>query len=766
MLVAFLCSATVSAQWTSHISLDKCTYSAIASEGQIAGNNMGFVMHYTDGSVVKFCKGNHLTDVGISTIATNDNIVYVGYSNGNIDIVDLSKLTTTNIPELKIHTSIENRAINQIYKYGQMLYCSTSCGVIVVNLNKNEISSRYLITTPNSPTINCLTICNDTIYVGTTNGLYYASVKNNILEDISEWTRHSTLTKNISDIANFDNNIFVAMGSKGSANKIYRTNTNNATLQWEVSSYRNMSATSNALMMVATNQITTYDKNLNQTETLSSLQISEDEEATDLSVYNAQLSENGTIAMATSQHGLVVATADGYADSYTITGPIDNYSFSLAATSKGIYCSKGGVNLQYNNLSRDIGISFYHDNEWTNSKDGQRDALIFAADPNCEDSVYMTTWGKGIYKIEDGKLSTHYTAENSLLTDIFGGSNYTRTFAIAYNKRSTLFVAQAQADNGIIVKSPDGEWGGLSYPITDNQHSTTKLIFTANDNGWLIIPRNAYAGLFVFNTNGTDFDDSDDMYRGAATFSDPRCYDVLKIWNEDGEVISSKIYDIVEDKNNILWFATDVGVVTFSDDKNIFSTSKPIFEQVKVPRNDGSNLADYLLDGVKATALAVDGANRKWIGTSDNGVLLVSADGSEILEQFTESNSPLPSDDITSIVVDPMSSEVFFATTLGLVSYRSDAIEPAEKLSNIKIYPNPVRPQNTEVRMTGFTDGALIKITDINGRLLKATQSVGGMATWNCSKLDGSRASTGVYIVWATNTDGTEKAVGKILVVK
>ena len=465
MLVAFLCSATVSAQWTSHISLDKCTYSAIASEGQIAGNSMGFVMHYTDGSVVKFCKGNHLTDVGISTIATNDNTVYVGYSNGNIDIVDLSKLTTTNIPELKIHTSIENRAINQIYKYGQMIYCSTSCGVIVVNLNKNEISSRYLITTPNSPTINCLTICNDTIYVGTTNGLYYASVKNNILEDISEWTRHSTLTKNISDIANFDNNIFVAMGSKGSANKIYRTNTNNATLQWEVSSYRNMSATSNALMMVATNQITTYDKNLNQTETLSSLQISEDEEATDLSVYNAQLSENGTIAMATSQHGLVVATADGYADSYTITGPIDNYSFSLAATSKGIYCSKGGVNLQYNNLSRDIGISFYHDNEWTNSKDGQRDALIFAADPNCEDSVYMTTWGKGIYKIEDGKLSTHYTAENSLLTDIFGGSNYTRTFAIAYNKRSTLFVAQAQADNGIIVKSPDGEWGGLSYPI-------------------------------------------------------------------------------------------------------------------------------------------------------------------------------------------------------------------------------------------------------------------------------------------------------------
>ncbi len=764
-LAAIACSVVVSAQWTIHISLDVCTYAANATCGQIAGNDIGFVMHYNDGSVIIFSKSNHLSDIGISTVVANGNTAYVGYSNGNIDIIDLESLTTTNIPELKNYTAIDSKAINHFYKYGQTLYCSTTCGIIAINLNKNEIVARYPITNHDIPIVNCLTIYNDTIYAGTTNGLYCANAKNNILENAEEWKQHATLKDNISDIAIFNNKILVANGKKGGTNKIYIANNNDTIKLWNIEQYRNISATKDILLITNNNSISKYNKELTQTEIINNLNINGNDIT--LNSHNAQLSENGTIAIADRACGLIVVRADGYADRYTSKGPVDNYSYSLYATNNGVYCSKGGANpTNYNNLNRAIGVSLYRNNTWINSWGGARDALFFAADPNCADSVYVSTWGKGIYKVENGQLTTHYTAENSTLTDIFGGKDYTRASSICYNQRSTLFVWHAESDYAIAIKSPDGEWGHISYPMTDKLHSTQKLIFTSNDNGWLIIARNQYRGIFVFNTNGTDFDDSDDIFRGTASFADSRCYDKLQLWNADGEVITNGISDIVEDRDNVLWFATDVGVVTFSGDKDIFSTPKPIFEQVKVPRNDGTDLADYLLDGVKTTAIAVDGANRKWIGTNNNGVLLVNADGSEILEQFTTNNSPLPSDEISSIAIDPKTGEVFFATSLGLVSYRGNAIAPAEKLSNIKIYPNPVTPQNNEVRITGFTDNSRIKITDVNGRLLSSTKSIGGMATWNCTNLDGSRVSTGVYIVWATNADGTEKAVGKILVVK
>lgn len=765
-MVIICCPLLTFAQWTSHISLHSCTYSAIASDGELAGNSAGFLMHYNDGSLVKFCKSNYLSDTDISALSVDGDMAYVGYSNGNIDIINLTDLTTINIPELKNFVSIEDRCINHICKYAQMLYCSTNCGIVVVNLNKNEILSRYPIDNNKQPIVNATAIVGDKIYAATSVGLFCANLKSNILENSNEWTLCDIVSSNFCAVASFANRIVAAQGSIGQTNQIYTVDGLQLTELAQVESFRNFSTIESELLIVSTYKLSFYDTNMTQTSTMLST-FNTTSGKLSIAMYDAHLSTKGKLAIAEASHGLVVSLRDGNATTYCLNGPYGNNSFALLATHKGVLCSAGGLSTANNNLNRNILVNYYSGKQWSYTMAGQRDALLMASDPNNEDSIYLSTWGNGIFKIENGVLSTHYTTANSALIDIFGGNDYTRTYGIAYNANSTLFVTQSEVSQGLAIKSPDGEWGTLSYPMIDNLHSAKQILFTSNGNGWIIIPRGKYLGLFVFNTNGTDFDYSDDVYRGVATFDDERDCGQLQLWDSDGEVITNTVSAIVEDADNVLWFATDVGVLTFDNDKNIFTTPRPSFGHIKVPRNDGSNLADYLLDGIKVLSIAVDGANRKWLGTLNDGVYLVSADGTETIHHFTDSNSPLPTNEVISIAIDPISGEVFFATSQGLVSYQGDASEAAEKLSDIKVYPNPVRPNyKGEVRMTGFSHNALIKITDVNGRLVYATQSAGGMATWNCVGIDGSRVASGVYIVWANNTDGTEKAVSKILVIR
>lgn len=656
---AFCCSE---AQWTLHLAMSN-SMSFQTTEGQVMACSSGFFLNNkNDGSLLVFNKANHLSDVNITAISSHGSIVYVGYANGNIDVVDVADFTTINIPELKNYSNLENKTINNIYRYNSNLLCSTNSGVIVVDLNKYEIKARYTVD-KSLPSVNCIAIRNDSIYASTSIGFFRAYMKSKVLEDNDEWER-------------------------------YRAN--------------------------------------------------------DVPWPGWLLDYEGDFPNA----------------------PANNNSYDIVATPKGIFCTAGGFTDDYNNQNRPIQIHSYINNSWHTASAGSRDALKLAVNPNARDSVYFSTWGSGVFKVntEDGSVTQHYTAENSTLMDILGGSAYTRNAAIAYDMDGNLHVCQAEVDAAIAIKGADGQWYSCSYPGLTKFHSTRMMLISSNNNAYVCkTDMTLNPGIFVYNTNGTIEDDSDDMYRGKNVYDDDRDMGEIHLWDEDGEIISDYINDIIEDKNNVLWFATNHGIATFTGDKDVFTTERPLFRRIKVPRNDGTNNADYLLDGVRINALAVDGANRKWIGTDMEGVYLVSADGTETIHAFNTSNSPLISNTIYSIAVHPTTGEVFFATPLGIVSYQGDAIEPVEKMtkSGIKVFPNPVGPDyNGEIRMTGFSDMAQVKVTDTNGRLVFATETLGGMTTWNGRGLDGRRVASGVYIVWATDSEGTEKAVAKILFVK
>ena len=271
---------------------------------------------------------------------------------------------------------------------------------------------------------------------------------------------------------------------------------------------------------------------------------------------------------------------------------------------------------------------------------------------------------------------------------------------------------------------------------------------------WIV--RSGYDSfVFAFDTNGTD-DIADDKIRKFTAFTD-----------QNGERIDGQFfYEIAEDKNGQLWLGTDRGPVVLTNPEK-YMNGNFTCTRIKIARNDGTNLADYLLNDEAIQTIAIDGANRKWFGTANSGVYLVSEDGQETIYHFTAENSPLPSDNIYDIAVHPETGEVFFATENGLASFRAEATEPQDDFSDVYVYPNPVRPDyDGYITVTGLQEHSLVKITDTAGNLIYQNFSTGGQLVWDGRTRDGGRLHSGIYLVFASVNDGKEGTVAKFTVVR
>ena len=299
----------------------------------------------------------------------------------------------------------------------------------------------------------------------------------------------------------------------------------------------------------------------------------------------------------------------------------------------------------------------------------------------------------------------------------------------------------------------------VSVNLGDIKGGKDNKILACKKSNMFIISDGLWDGNLVgYDTKGTYENTSDDTYMIWSKFID-----------QDGKNFDPiHICAVVEDKNGKVWLGTDNGVVEITKPANLTKESMTK-NRIKVPRNDGTQLADYLLETLYVTSIAVDGTNKKWLGTLTSGVYLVSENGDEILEHFTAENSSLPSNTIYSLECDPNSNSVFIGTDVGLVEYSSATAPASADYSNVYAYPNPVRPEFTGwITIKGLMDNSLVKIADAAGNVFYSTISEGGMVTWDGCNADGQRVKTGVYYVFASqNEEGgsSSSAVTKILVV-
>ena len=260
-------------------------------------------------------------------------------------------------------------------------------------------------------------------------------------------------------------------------------------------------------------------------------------------------------------------------------------------------------------------------------------------------------------------------------------------------------------------------------------------------------------GLFILDDNKT-----------PDVFDDDRSKKLL-VQDSENQVISF-VYSIAEDLDGNIWLGTDQGPLIYFNPEKVFDNDLRA-SRIKIPRNDGTNQADYVLKTETITSISVDGANRKWLGTTGSGVYLLSPDGTTQIKNYNEQNSPLLSNSIVSLAVDNKTGEVWFGTLKGVQSVRGDATAGGEKFSKVYTFPNPVREDFTgNVTITGLIRDSQIRITDISGNLVYETVSDGGQASWNLNNYTGRRVSTGVYLVFCASKDGSQSCVTKMLVIK
>ena len=267
---------------------------------------------------------------------------------------------------------------------------------------------------------------------------------------------------------------------------------------------------------------------------------------------------------------------------------------------------------------------------------------------------------------------------------------------------------------------------------------------------WVIVPRGN--GLFAMDDNMTIDDTSDDIY------------EKVSVVDKYGKVITNDVYSFAEDLSGNLWLGTNQGVLVMYSPYRLFTDGSVYAQEILIPRNDGSGYADPLLGTQIVTSIEVDGANRKWLGTSNGGAYLVSEDGLDEIAHFNTSNSPMLSDVIMDIEVDGVSGEVFFGTDKGIISYKGDALEGNSAYSNVVVYPNPVRETyEGPVAIKGLVENTTVKITDMGGNLVFETESLGGQAIWDGKNFRGERVATGVYMIFLSSADGSLSHVTKIL---
>lgn len=452
-------------------------------------------------------------------------------------------------------------------------------------------------------------------------------------------------------------------------------------------------------------------------------------------------------------------------------GPKYNYFGFMKFANNQLYTCDGGFAV---GISRKGCIQMLKNEEWNIYPDDNISSKTNVTYENLEcldydptDTSHIFVGGRnGLYEYKNGNFENYYNYENSPIERYNNRSKeYELITGVKFDKEGNLWMLNSQAPTQSLIEfTKDKQW--ISHQLPDLM-KLDDAGFTNKSLGLLGNMLIDSRGLLWF-VNNHWIVPSLYCYQFSEDYSEERLNAFTSFVNEDGtEVSVGAVRCAAEDKDGNIWIGTSAGPLLL--DSNQITASAPTFTQVKVPRNDGTNYADYLLSGIDVSCIAVDGANRKWFGTKKNGIYLISEDNLSEIHHFTTLNSPLLSNGIESIAINEKTGEVFIGTDKGLCSYMSDSSTPNESMTsdNVWAYPNPVKPDYTGlITIVGLSQNADVKILTSNGRIVNEGKSNGGTYTWNGCDANGKKVASGIYMV-ATATNDVEKGtVCKIAIIK
>lgn len=740
-------------QWRIHFSAFKAQGVAETSSNIYMACSNGIINYdLEDNSVNQLTVTNGLSDLGISAISGSESVVAVGYVNGNLDIIEGN--TVTNVPWIQTAEISGDKTINNFYFDEDYIFVSSSIGLILFDNIKKEIKDTYY--PYEDPVVYDATIYNDTLYAATERGIYLAPKDRPFLNDFAQWIRMEDLYENVDQdsiqhIETFGDRLVFAQDIEAfDSDSIYFYQ--NGT----ITSYEDNPVTVNSiradeekLILSLTGSIQVINQDFTKGDII--FDYPEGKPAPEDCIFN-----DGHYWIADKKSGLVKALNSWSAESVFSNTPSADGSFRMDIQYGKVLVAGGSLTQNLQNVFSQNGVYLFENEEWTNynaenqteiDKNADWDFISVAVNQNNTDEFAFASFSKGGLKIvkNNGDITEVYTAENSVLES--DDDDRMVISDMKYDEDGNLWVINKGVEP-LKVFTPDGTQYSYTLGSLSNDKFPYRLLIDDEGNKWIAV---THVGLVAFNEGGTFDDPSDDQWR---TLSNSEGF---------GNLPSVFVRGLAQDADGEIWIGTEEGMVILYSRNRLYDgdfgeyDASPILLEV-----DGE--VERLLGDTYVTAIAIDGGNRKWIGTNSSGVFCLSEDGTEEVYRFTAENSPLISNNVLDIKVDQLSGEVYFATESGLVSFRSDASLADREFSSVSVFPNPVHPDfSGPITIQGLGYESDVKVTDISGNLIYQTVSNGGTVIWDGKTLAGDRVQSGVYLVWSGITTGKGKNVAKIL---
>ncbi|MCO5231814.1 MAG: hypothetical protein M9958_11745 [Chitinophagales bacterium] len=729
-------------QWQTHLPYSNATSVAL-SQNNLYGASEFAVFSYrlSDGSIKKYTKSEGLSDVGISAIGydTLTNSLIIAYSNSNLDILQNGKVK--NLPFILKANVLGGKGIRKIFTHKGIAWLATDFGIVELRMEKQEIGDTYYFSDSSTNfKVNDIWADDNNIFAATQKGVYRGerNATTNLV-NFQNWQKydesHGLSSQEFSSISGRDGKIFAA-----SLSIIYQLEDDLWTPYYTMSSSSNITSIykgEKRLIAAQSNRLSFIPDN-GTPENISGkygiampLQVIENQE--------------GRVFYADLYRSVMEYIGPNNQDPILPNGPARASSKGIDFLNKVAYIGSSPMNALFHPTFNETGFYTAQDFFWQTYSPsnlpeikGAYDIAVVQAVPE-ENLILLGAHNAGLIEFYPE------TKQVNFIKSFPNATSNMRLTAATKDIYGNVWFASAYSTQSLVCRKAGGEYIFFSSSLINNRLINSIAI----DDFQQVWISTIESGLVVFNYGGTLDDKTDDRF--IAYTSTPG----------SGGLPSNSINCVSVDLNGQVWIGSNQGVFTVPCPGAVFDGSCDAI-QICVPRNDGTNFCDLLLETENVSSIAVDAANRKWFGTS-NGIFLQSEDGYKNIHYFSQENSPLLSNKIRSIGVDPNSGDVFMCTESGIISYRADATSNTATKGKPYAYPNPVRPEyHGTIAIKNLPENGDVKVTDIAGRLVAEGKSLGAQFVWDGNDIHGNRVKTGIYYILSTSKDKKEKAVTKI----
>ncbi len=763
VILILICSIAFSqvriGEWKDHLSYNSCNSVTKIGDDVYVSNGAGLVKYNnSDNSIERITKANGLSDIGIHLLRYNpyNNTLLIIYSNANIDV--LKDGTFYNFSDIKRKSITGKKNINEVVFKNNIAYLSCGFGIVVFDTEKLEIKDTYYIG-PGGSYINVyqLEYTDSTLIAATSGGLLKAKTSS-LLNNFQSWSVVPTVPPGTyNGIVKYKNRLVVNYSpytANGTVNQDTLYSYTASTGVWQKDTIKTFPYYITKLFP-AGNHLTLLEQNGYEVFNPSEQRIAY------ITQYGFGYAGIRDVYPEFSQSKYWIADhSNGFIKSsgpypfypnekININGAHSNYVSCIDVYDGKVLVAPTKIDETGTSKYSREGINIYEDDEWKYYKESVADTILdycqVLQDRKDPSRFWTSSWIQGLCEYKNGQLVKVHNSINATIPSLPAFPYWHRVAGLSMDDDGNLWIGGSDVQNFLTVRKANGTFQNFNFSSISPY--VGRVLADKNGQVWVLFPRGN--GIGVYKNNN---------------FAAPSSSNFKFLTTQEGfgKLPDLYVFSIAEDLDGHIWIGTSKGVAVFYNPENVFGGGNFDCQQILITQDSHVQI---LLETEKVTAIVVDGANRKWIGTEASGVFCFSPDGQQEIYHFTQDNSPLFSNSIIDLGYNDVTGDIFVGSDQGLQSYRTLIVKGEDKYTNVHAYPNPVKPgYNGSVYIRGLMDESVVKITDLNGNLVYELKSQGGQIEWPVKNLNGQKVGPGVYLAYCALADGSASVVTKVLV--